>query len=76
MNVPVGSMNGPKASGDEHPSTLSNHATASATFGHRDTDVVDAEQPGDVRHGRASVPFRFGDQSGLLGSRSYAIPFG
>ena len=75
MKVPVGSRNGPKASGDEQPSTSSNHATALGRSGTVMPDVVDAEQARDARH-HWLVPFRFGDQSGRPGSRSYAMPFG
>ena len=67
--------NGPNASGRRQPSTFSNQATALGDVGNGDADVVDPEQAGDARHDRV-VPFRFGDQSGRLGSRSYAIPFG
>ena len=75
MNVPVGSRNGPKASGDEQPSTSLEPGDRARHVGHGDTDMVDPEQPGTLVTA-GSVPFRFGDQSGLLGSRSYAIPFG
>src|SRR5262245_35535772 len=67
--------NGPNASGDVQPSTSSNHATASGTFGTVIPTWSIPSRPGTLVT-VGVVPFRFGDQSGLLGSRSYAMPFG
>ena len=51
MNVPVGSLNGPKASGEEYE-----HALEPFDCGryarHGDADVVDPEQAGHAGHGR------------------------
>ena len=75
MNVPVGSENGPNASGEEQPSTFSNQATALGTSGTVMPTWSIPSRPGTLVT-TGSVPFRCGDQSGRLGSRSYAIPFG
>ena len=58
MNVPVGSLNGPKRSGVWQPMTSSNQAASLGDVGHRDADVVHAADSGDrvvVSPGRRHV---------------------
>ena len=66
MNVPTGSLNGPKVSGEEQPSTSTNQLRAASTFG---TVIPTWSRPRSVGTLVTTEcrPFRFGDQSGWPG---------